>query len=51
MTLAYILLLAVVGLERLLELDFDALVSAHGAPLMQGAKVAARAAVTDAYAA
>ena len=37
--------------ERLLELDFDALVSAHGAPLMQGAKAAARAAVTDAYAA
>lgn len=37
--------------ERLLALDFDAFVSAHGAPLMQGAKDAARAAVDDAYAA
>ena len=31
--------------ERLLELDFDALISAHGTPLMQGAKDAVRAAV------
>lgn len=37
--------------ERLLALDFDAFVSAHGAPVMQGAKAAARAAVEDAYAA
>ncbi len=37
--------------ERLLALDFDAFVSAHGAPLMQGAKAVARAAVEDAYAA
>ena len=36
--------------ERLLALDFDAIVSAHGAPLMQGARAAARAAVDDAYA-
>lgn len=35
--------------ERLLQLDFDALVSAHGAPLMQGARAAARRAVDSAF--
>lgn len=36
--------------ERLLALDFDAFVSAHGQPLLSGAKTAARAAVEKAYA-
>jgi len=36
--------------ERLLELDFDALISAHGVPLMQDAKTQARAAVERAFA-
>jgi len=35
--------------ERLLELPFDALISAHGTPLMNGAKTATRAAVDSAY--
>lgn len=35
--------------DRLLELDFDALVSAHGTPLMQGAKEAVREAVERAF--
>ena len=35
--------------ERLLALEFDSLISAHGQPLMQGAKAAARDAVTKAF--
>lgn len=35
--------------DRLLELEFDALVSAHGTPLMQGAKEAVRQAVDRAF--
>jgi hypothetical protein len=35
--------------ERLLELDFDAFISAHGQPLMRGAKEAARQAVARSY--
>ena len=35
--------------DRLLELDFDALVSAHGTPLMEGARDAVRHAVEQAY--
>lgn len=35
--------------ERLLELEFDALVSAHGTPLMRGAHEAARQAVAHVY--
>ena len=35
--------------ERLLELPFDALISAHGTPLMNGAKTATRAAVDSAF--
>jgi len=35
--------------ERLLELEFDALVSAHGTPLMQGAHEAVRQAVNRAF--
>jgi hypothetical protein len=34
--------------ERMLDLDFDALISAHGTPLMQGAKAAVRMAVDKA---
>ena len=35
--------------ERLLELPFDALIAAHGTPLMRGAHPAARAAVARAF--
>ena len=35
--------------ERLLELDFDALLSAHGTFLNQGAKAAVRGAVAHAF--
>jgi hypothetical protein len=35
--------------ERLLELEFDSLVSAHGTPLMKGAHEAARQAVARVY--
>lgn len=35
--------------ERLLEIKFDALISAHGTPLMQGAREAARHAVERAF--
>jgi len=35
--------------ERLLEMDFDALVSAHSTPLMQGAHAAVRRAVNKAF--
>jgi hypothetical protein len=37
--------------DRLLALEFDAFVSAHGAPLMRGAKAAAKAAIERVYAA
>lgn len=35
--------------DRLLEMDFDSLISAHGQPLMDGAKAAARQAVERAF--
>jgi hypothetical protein len=35
--------------ERLAELEFDALIAAHGIPLMSGAKDATRAAIQDAF--
>ncbi len=37
--------------ERIMQLDFDALVSAHGNPIMSGAKAAVRAAIDEAYSA